>query len=63
MKSRKTANGLKWKCAVVHIRGGGGGGGLRVHTHGASGPRPDGSARVSDLEQVRQYKFLDVLEA
>ena len=42
---------------------GGGGGGLRVHTHGASGPRPDGSARVSDLEQVRQYKFLDVLEA
>ena len=64
MKSTKTAMGdigLKWRCVVVHVRGKGGGGG--GHTHDASGPRPDGSARVPDLEQCKQYKFLGVLEA
>ena len=44
---------------MYEVRGGGGGG----HTHDASGPRPDGSARVPDLEQCKQYKFLGVLEA
>ena len=43
--------------------GGGGGGVGEVHTHDASGPRPDGNVRVPDLEQVREYKLLSVLEA
>ena len=43
---------------MVHERGVGGGGGEEGRggqTHDASGPRPDGSARVPDLDQVRQY--------
>ena len=53
--------GLKWNpncCpnAVVHVRRG-------VHTHGASGLRLDDSARVPDLEEGKQYKFLGVLES
>ena len=34
-----------------------------IHTHDASGPRPDGSARVPDLEEAKQYKFLGALES
>ena len=62
MKLAKTAMGdigLKWnpnKCDVVHVRRG-------VHTHDASGTRLDGSARVPDLEDGKQYKFLGVLES
>ena len=60
--STKTAMGdigLKWnpnKCAVVHVRRG-------VHTHDASGLRLDDSARVPDLEEGKQYKFLGALES
>ena len=32
-------------------------------THDASGPRPKGSARVPELEEGKQYKFLGVLES
>ena len=61
MKSTKTAMGdigLRWNrktCTVVHVR-------RKVHTHNASGIRLDDSARVPDLEEGKQYKFLGVLE-
>ena len=67
MKSTKTAIGdigFKWnpnKCAVVHVRRGGGGGG--VQTHDVSGLRLDDSARVPEIEEGEQYKFLGVLES
>ena len=62
MTSTKTAMGdigLKWnpnKSAVVHVRRG-------VHTHDTSRLRLDDSARVPDLEEGKQYKFLGVLES
>ena len=41
---------------MVHVRQG-------VHTHDASGLRLDDSARVPDLQEGKQYKFLGILES
>ena len=51
--------GLAWnpkKCAVVHVRRG-------VHMSGNSGMILDETARIPNLEDGKQYKFLGVLES